>query len=482
MLAPYVPFDQGAPALLTPMVYGGSPGKPLQMLLNATGARPMLFSAENLPAALHLDAQRGILSGTPAEGETLIRLKAQNALGSDEKTCLLRIAPDGAGRTPVMGWCSWNAHLGHVTQKDVERAADLLVSTGLSAYGYRFVNTDSGWQGAYGKESRAIEPNEKFPDMRAMCEHIHSLGLKAGIYSTPMQLAWGGGLLPGCTRGRLDPKYATTYFGIGTEHMEKENAAQWDAWGMDYLKYDWDPCDVENANLMKQCLLAAHRDIQFCVTVHAGMKDAAYWAENCCSWRDNSDSRDTWENIVANRFSTDRWAAFTRPGHYFDMDMMEIGVMRDHATGESRPCLLTEDEQQVAFSIRVIFPSPLQLSCDLSKLTAHDLALLCNPEVIAVHQDPLGIGAQCVSNVVEKDAKGEEIRNTKVYLRPLFDGSLALAMFNLSSAEQKIEYALDGRYAVRDLWMRRDGGMIEGRMAERLPAHSVKLFRLTPQA
>jgi len=53
---------------------------------------------------------------------------------------------NGLGRTPPMGWNSWN-HFGcKINETIVKQTADLLVSTGLAAKGYKYLNIDDCWQ------------------------------------------------------------------------------------------------------------------------------------------------------------------------------------------------------------------------------------------------------------------------------------------------------------------------------------------------
>lgn len=467
------PFE-GKPRLNHPSVYGASPGKPFFFLLPCAGERPIRFSIDPaLPDGLSLDPCQGIISGKcPYALDKTFLIHAQNASGHTVKKLRFLIQTDGILRTPLMGFTSWNAFRGAVSQKDILRTAESVKRIGLDRFGYSYINIDSGWQGHYDSRSRAIAPNEKFPDMPGLIARIHELGLKAGIYSTPMQKAWGGEDLPGCTRGDIDPKYIGTPFGIGKDHRESENAQQWAAWGIDYLKYDWRPCDTENAELMKQALLATDRDFGYCVSVNAGYSNAAYWKTHCSSWRDNADSRADWKNVRDCRFTADKWALTCSPGHFYDLDMLETGTQTvSHAAGR-----LTEDEQLVAYTIRAIFPSPLQISCDVDTLSPFDLALLCNEEVIAINQDALGKGAVCIDEHITHDASGKIRRWTKLYEKPLEDGGRALAFFNLGEENETINFDAGSRSA-RDVWAQKDISH-NGFLCFDLEKHSVKLIRL----
>ena len=101
---------------------------------------------------------------------------------------------NGLARSPPLGWRSWNAYGGGVTQAKMEAVMAAFVdeSRGFSlrSLGFEFVGLDDGWQqcGAGVNKSfhtAAGDPIidlKKFPDMGAMVAKAHSLGLKAGWY------------------------------------------------------------------------------------------------------------------------------------------------------------------------------------------------------------------------------------------------------------------------------------------------------------
>src|SRR5215471_17510881 len=129
--------------------------------------------------------------------------------------------------TPPMGWNSWNHFACKVNDAVVRSAADSMVANGMKAAGYTFVNIDDCWQGKR-DDKGSIQPNERFPDMRALADYVHSRGLKIGIYSSP------------------GPKTCAKYEGsYGHEEQDAETYAQW---GIDYLKYDL--CSLRD--IMKQ--------------------------------------------------------------------------------------------------------------------------------------------------------------------------------------------------------------------------------------
>ena len=90
---------------------------------------------------------------------------------------------DGPRKTPIMGWASWNAYHPNISEEEILSQAERLVEYGLADLGYTFVNIDDGWQ--YGRVDGVVQINEeRFPNgMKYMSDTLHSMGLKAGIYS-----------------------------------------------------------------------------------------------------------------------------------------------------------------------------------------------------------------------------------------------------------------------------------------------------------
>ena len=461
------PFD-GKPQFHMASVYGAATGKEILFRLPITGKRPIAVSADSLPNGLTLNDR--ILSGKITEEQDItIRLTAKNELGEESFSFVLRIRDGLSLVTPLVGFCTWNAFGSAVTQEDVCRSADWLIESGLADYGYSYVNLDSGWQGVYGGEYDAIMPNEKFPNMRKMTEHIHSYGLKAGIYSTPMLTAWGCpkefSSIPGCTVGEPDLLYTCVNGGIGKDRREENNVRQWDDWQFDYVKYDWAPADPSNADPMKKALDKASRSFSYCVTPRASDSYGPYWQRNCNAWRDNDDSIDEWNNVKRRFFTVDRWKPYVGPGHFYDLDMLEIG-RNAFWDGENR---LTEDEILFAYSLRAFFLSPIQVSTPIEGLTEWEKDVLCNDEMLRLNQDALCDYPTCIAS--------EHYSEKRIFRRNLENGDFAFAVFNASDESFDGLIALEKPHTVLDVWT---GESVENTCALPYHAepHSVRIFRV----
>ena len=220
-----------APQINGPKVYGARPGHPFLYRIPCTGTRPIHFAVKGLPTSLKVDETTGIISGVTPEGagDYPVMLVATNSLGTVSRGFTI-VVGDELGLTPQMGWNDWYSYYEHPTDTDIREAADAMVASGMADYGYQFVDIDDAWAkkpgstdpelaGPVRDADGAILPNARFPDMSKLTEYIHSLGLKAGIYSGPGPLT--------CA------KFEASY---GHEDLD---ASQFSKWGFDLLKYDW---------------------------------------------------------------------------------------------------------------------------------------------------------------------------------------------------------------------------------------------------
>ena len=225
------PPAPSSPRINGPKVYGARPGHAFLFRIPCTGTRPIRFSAAGLPPSLKLDEATGIISGSApaAPGEYPVELKAVNERGMSTRAFKI-VVGDTLGLTPQMGWNGWYTLYERPTDTDIRRAADAMVSSGMADYGYQFVDIDDGWARKPGssdavlgepmrKPDGNIRPNGRFPDMSSLTAYIHSLGLKAGIYSGPGPTTCAG----------LEASYG----------HEEADARQFSKWGFDLLKYDW---------------------------------------------------------------------------------------------------------------------------------------------------------------------------------------------------------------------------------------------------
>jgi alpha-galactosidase len=323
----------------------------------------------------------------------------------------------------------------------------------------------------------AILPNKKFPDMHALCDAIHALGLRAGIYSTPWTKSFAGGT-GGAPEDENNVRDREKGWFVGASHHEHADARQWAAWGFDYLKYDWGPMDLASGRRMRAALDACGRDIIFNVTNSAPKSDGRAWAElaeTCFLWRrpgqGDGDIKDSWESVSSIGFRMHEWRDHAGLGHWNDPDMLVLGRVGWGA--EQHPCRLTRDGQRAHFSLWVLLAAPLLLGCDLDRLDDFTLSLLTNDEVLEINQDPLGHMAE---RALARDG-------VEIWVKQLEAGGRAIGIFNRNDTPREYTFALNdaglaGPCRLRDLWLREDIGA--GACHFNIPAHGVILLRAGP--
>jgi alpha-galactosidase len=482
-LAPVPPWDEGEPRLHAPPAFGAGVGSPFFLPIPATGERPLAFSAEGLPEGLSLDSESGVIQGRVADAaEAEVTVAASNAHGRDARA--LRIVVGGRlALTPPLGWNSWNCWGATVDDAKVRAAAETMVAAGMAAYGYTYVNIDDGWQGERGGPHNALRPNEKFPDMKALCEAVHAMGLRIGIYSTPFRKSYAGytGGSDGGASEAGSRQAEERGLTVGARTFETEDAAQWAEWGMDFLKYDWHPLDAPNVQRMSEALRACGRDIVYSLSNSGVYENAERYADLAHLWRTTGDITDRWDSVSRIGFGQDPWTRYGGPGHWNDPDMLVVGRLGWGTVRENR---LTTDEKITHMTLWALLAAPLLAGCDPARMEDETLRLLGNDEVRAVDQDPAGRQGHCLREVRETNPNGDVTRHEAVYVRRLHDGSLALGLFNRAPHAARLAVAwpdlgIEGLRRVRDLWGKRDLGRFVERFEIAVPSHGAQFVRVS---
>ena len=364
---------------------------------------------------------------------------------------LAPLPANGLALTPPMGWNSWNHFGDKIDDQIVRDAADSMVSSGMAAAGYQYVNMDDCWEGSRDAQGNIV-PNTKFPDMNALADYVHARGLKLGIYSSPGPRTCGGYL--------------------GSYGHEEQDAKTYAAWGIDYLKYDWCsagriyPDSQLQAGYQKMGAALQHsgRPIVYSLCEY-GMGDVWQWGPQVGGnlWRTTGDIQDNWKSMTEIGFNQGRLAAYAAPGHWNDPDMLEIG------NGG-----MTATEYRTHFSLWCLLAAPLMAGNDLRQMSPETLSILTNREVIALDQDPLGKQGE---RILSRDG-------LEVWAKPLHDGGRAIGIFNRADATQTAnftwaEFGLGAQpKTARDLWTHLDLEPALLGFTGTVPAHGVLLLRL----
>jgi alpha-galactosidase len=475
------PKPPATPRINGPRVYGERPGRPFLYTIPATGQRPMIYSASGLPDGLTLDSHTGRITGTVAQpGDYLVALSATSSLGRDERQLVIKIG-DRVCLTPPLGWNSWNCFGGKVDQQKIAAQAQAMVDSGLIQHGWTYINIDDTWQGRRVGAEHVLQPNEKFPDMKRLCDEIHSLGLKAGIYSTPWVTSYArraggsaenpGGVWEPPPPGPKQVNKKILPYAVGKYHFMKQDARQWAQWGFDYLKYDWNPIEAPDVEEMAEALKASGRDFVYSLSNNAPFAGGPDYVRLANLWRTTGDIKDNWKSMSGIGFRQEKWAPLAGPGHWNDPDMLVVGMV---GWGKPlHPTQLTPDEQYTHITLWCLLSAPLLIGCDLTQLDDFTLGVLTNDEVLGVDQDSLGHEAMPISK-----NGGQE-----VWAKPLADGSWAVGLFNRDEQPADVtlelgDLKLTGPQPARDLWRQKDLSPIENRLTLRAAAHGTELLKV----
>ena len=361
--------------------------------------------------------------------------------------------------TPIMGWSSWNTYRVNISDSLIMSQADALVSTGLKAAGYRYINIDDGFFGYRDSTGLMHSHPQRFPNgLKSIAGYIHSLGLKAGIYSD------AGANTCGSRYDNDENGYGAGLYG----HERQDARLYFKEWGFDFIKIEYCGAgyelnldeqrrytDIVNAFRTEGCDNVA---INICRWTFPGT-----WAADIAgSWRISQDIRPRWSSVKDIIDKNMYLSAYCRPGHYNDMDMLETGRG------------LTQNEEEVHFGMWCIMSSPLLIGCDLTRLPEASLRLLTNPELIAINQDTLGLQARVVMRCGQGYVLTKDIEQRHGNKR-------AVALYNPSDSACRFTVPFDrleltGRVKLRDIISRKNLKAATDSITCSLPARSVMML------
>lgn len=379
-----------------------------------------------------------------------------------------------AVKPPLMGWSSWNAYMVDISDSIIIHQANLIVKRGLKDAGYGNVNIDDGFFGYRDQRGYMIPHPQRFPggsaQMRSISDHIHSLGLKAGIYSDAGDNTCGS-------------IYNKDLNGIGAGlwmHDVQDADQYFNNWNFDFIKIDY--CGgihrrLEERNRYEEIrqvidsVAGRHIDINVCRWDYPGT-----WVEKLAdSWRISEDIRPVWSSVRHIVEKNLYLSAYAHDGHYNDMDMLAVGYnIKPSPFGEDG-LGLSYAEEEAHFGMWCIMSSPLLLGCDIECIPEETMRIITNPDLIAVNQDPLGLQAHVVQH------EGETYVFAKDILRR-HGGARAVALYNPSDSAASFSVQADvlefaGEMKLRDLNLRSD--LAPCRVIEMtLQPHTAKILKV----
>ncbi|KXK63957.1 alpha-galactosidase [Micromonospora rosaria] len=377
---------------------------------------------------------------------------------------------NGVARTPPMGWNTWNTFGCNINETLIRQMADAIVNHGLRDLGYKYVVVDDCWFNPDRDAQGNLQAHpQRFPSgMKALGDYLHSRGLLFGIYQGPLDqtCAQYFDAFPGST-GSLGHEY--------------QDARQFAAWGVDYLKYDW--CSptgtindqVARFGIMRDALAATGRPIVYSInsnSIHEKTGPQRNWSDVANLWRTTEDITNAWNTGQTNGYPMGiqnivnvnvPLAGYAAPGGFNDPDMLEVG------NGG-----MTDTEMRSHFALWAIMAAPLMMGNDLRSASAATLDILRNQQLVAINQDSLGLQAVQVA--------GDGTR--RILAKRLANGDVAVALFNQSNATTTISTtaAAIGKtgssFTLRDAWTNATS-TTSGAISASVPAHGTVVYRVS---
>ena len=425
--------------------------------------------------------------------------------------------------TPPMGWNSWDSYGLTITEAQFRANVDVQAKK-LKSFGWQYAVIDEGWylkdplastkaqaaeyvRDAYGRHIPAIN---RYPSaandagLKPIADYVHSLGLKFGIHivrGIPREAVTENVPIAGSQFHMQEAADTTDVCPWNTENYGvRDNAAgqawydsllkQYASWDVDYIKVDCissHPYKGDEIRMVHRAIEHAGRPMVLSLSPGPTPLDqAAEVGANSQLWRISDDFWDMWDKPkgegafspgLKNQFATlAAWEPYAKPGNWPDADMLPIGHLGPvPGYGKPRMTRFTQDEQRTLITLWSIARSPLILGANLTELDPDTMALITNPEVIAVDQQSTG-------NRVAFTSEHMQVWTAKA-TGSTSKGGTYLALFNLGDTPDGLDLSFQllglesKQYKVRDLWQRQDLGSWKSCKVQ-IPAHASMLLLL----
>ncbi|MGN6094436.1 MAG: CBM35 domain-containing protein [Luteibacter jiangsuensis] len=411
---------------------------------------------------------------------------------------------NGAGHAPYLGWSSFSQQTidpGFLTQEKMRRQSDALAASGLQEHGYTYINLDSGWQGGFDANGRPTPDPATFPDIKALIDHIHDNGQKAGIYwipgveepavqanspilGTALHIqdilavphragnAFGG-------PGESPYHYKIDFSKPGAQEYIDSVVALFASWGVDFIKLDGvtpgsysDDLRIDNRDdvaAWSKAIARTGKPIWLTVSWAVDKDYLNVWQAYSNARRIDDDvecesrcaTLTNWPRIEKRFRDLPAWQEAAGPTKgWNDLDSLDIG----DGAGDG----LSVDEKRSAVTLWAMANAPLYLGGDLTRLDDTGKQLAGNDEVIAVDQS-----GRPATQVVGGDLP--------VWVSDLGGGRFYVAMFNMNATPAVVELpwrvlGVNGARRLRDLWHHRELGPSLGAYRTELPGHGTQLL------
>ncbi len=377
--------------------------------------------------------------------------------------------------TPYMGWDTYFALGANYSESTTLRQASQMVALGLERRGYRYLWLDVGWwHGTRNAAGEITVSSRQWPHGLAwLTRTLHAAGFLVGLYTDAGPNGCGGA-------------------GQGSYGHYQQDVNTFAAWGFDAVKVDFcggaeyhlNPATAYSQFHAAILANASHRPmlLSICdflqpeqygegrpILGESAFASYSFGPSVGNSWRTDTDVglpgnvpfTDVLRNIDADAAAPQA----AGPGHWNDPDYLGPGQGMSAAQFRSQ------------FSMWAMLAAPLMISDDLTKISSASLQAVENTEVIAVDQDQAGIQGTLLSTS----------GNGQVWVKPLSDGSRAVALLNrgssatfITTSARAVGLPAASSYTLRNLWTHNTSSTGATISAE-VPGDSTVLLRVAPR-
>lgn len=345
---------------------------------------------------------------------------------------------NGLARTPPMGWSS-RSFGESIDDPSVRAIADAVNANGMRQAGYSYINIDDSWQGGRNGQGD-IQPNPRFPDMRALASYVHSRGLFIGIFSSPG---------------------AKTCLGYeGSYGHEEQDARVFAAWNMDFLEYSW--CAGDKIHDSEASLRAAYAKMG--EELHKAGRPIVYSLGESGRYEVWKWAAQTGANLWRSGGDVGSLEEFARPGHWNNP-----GPLAPPPGGGAHD----DTALRMRMSMWAMLAAPLLVEGDPRSWSKGVLAILTNREIIRVDQDAAGTPGFRMS----------AHNGLEIWTRHLADGGKAVGWFNHRDSRVRFtmtwsDFGVDSKSVVRDLWQHRVMDTSKAEFLVDVDKHDVMMVRV----
>lgn len=412
--------------------------------------------------------------------------------------------------TPPRGWNSWDCYGTTVTEAEVLANARFMAER-LLPLGWDTVVVDIQWHdpaaraGGYNVgapllldgHGRPMPAPNRFPSAAGgagfapLAQQVHAFGLRFGVHvmrgvprlAVERRSPVAGSAVTSADIADLTSTCEWNEDNVGIDHSHPDADAYYTSllalfaeWGVDFVKADDMLAPYHEAEIASfaRAVKCCGRPMTLSLSPgrELSLERAEHVREHATMWRVSDDLWDRWEDVQAQFARMSAWAPYAGPGCWPDADMLPLGHIGTRAErGPDRASRLTREEQRTLMTLWCVSRSPLMMGGDLPTTDEETIALLTNPDILAVN------------------ARSEDNRElTRSDLAVVWsaiptdrDGHY-LALFNLADEPREVSVDLQhlelfGSVTARDLWQE-DTRTEQGRMARTLPPHGAALLHL----